>query len=93
MLIDKHKKKNTCLTTNKDTATYTVTITSIKRAYVCVSFIKNGSVQRGYISINNLGIIGLKTGELNNHFSIGDNLNAIITEYSKKFANWIMKIV
>lgn len=87
------QKKNTCLTTNKDTATYTVTITRIKRAYVCVSFIKNGSVQRGYISINNLGIIGLKTGELNNHFSIGDNLNAIITGYSKEFANWIMKIV
>ena len=75
---------------NKDTTIYTVTVEAIRYAYILVSFIKDGSVQHGYISVCNLGIRELDPGDLNKSFSIGDTLNARITGYSRKFSNWFM---
>ena len=75
---------------NKDTTIYTVTVEAIRYAYILVSFIKDGSVQHGYISVCNLGIRELDPGDLNKSFSIGDTLNARITGYSREFSNWFM---
>lgn len=78
---------------SRDTAIYAVTIEDVRYAYILVSFTKDGSIQRGYISINNLGKLALKPGDLNKNFSIGDMLNARITGYSQKFSNWFMIVV
>ena len=77
---------------NRDTAIYTVTVEAIRYAYILVSFMKDGSIQRGYISVRNLGIVELEPGDLNKNFSIGDTLNARITGYSREFSNWFMVV-
>lgn len=77
----------------RDTTIYAVTVEDIRYAYILVSFIKDDSVQRGYISVHNLGILDLEPGDLNKNFSIGDTLNARITGYSREFSNWFMIVV
>lgn len=77
---------------NRDTAIYTVTVEAIRYAYILVSFMKDGSIQRGYISVRNLGIVELEPGDLNKNFSIGDTLNARIAGYSREFSNWFMVV-
>lgn len=93
--VEKHvnrelQKRELSIPANRDTTIYTVTVEAIRYAYILVSFIKDGSVQRGYISVRNLGILELEPGDLNKSFSIGDTINARITGYSRKFSNWIM---
>lgn len=78
---------------NVDKNLYTVTISTIKYAYILVSFIKDHDFQKGYISIGNLGIMGLKPGHLNEYFYVGETLKAIIKGYNPDFSSWIMKIV
>lgn len=87
------KREHSSISASKDTAIYTVTVCAIKYAYILVSFIKDGSAQRGYISIRNLEMAEVKPGTLNEHFSVGDTLNAKIKGFSQEFSNWIMTVV
>lgn len=86
------QKREFDILAHRDTTIYAVTVESIRNAYILVSFIKDGSIQRGYISVRNLGIVELKPGDLNKNFSIGDTLNARITGYSREFSNWFMVV-
>lgn len=92
--IDRRLQKKRFLPmTSKDIATYKVTVDEIRYAYILVSFEKDSSLQRGYISIRHLGGINLEPGNLNSYFSAGDILSAEIIGYNPEYSNWVMSVI
>ena len=90
--IGRKEISKSCYKVTEDTTVYTVTIKKISRAYILVSFQREGSLQNGYISIHNLGISEGKIGQIEKYFTVGDTVYARITGYNRKYSNWLMKI-
>jgi len=73
--------------------TFEATIREIKYRYILVSFEKDGCIQNGYISMNNLGFDSVEEGQLDSLLSVGDSVNVIITGYNQNYSNWYMRVV
>lgn len=71
---------------------FAATIEEIRRRYMLVSFVKDGELQAGYISMNRLGIEGVKEGDLDTYFIVGETVNAVVTGYNEEVGNWYMRV-
>ena len=71
---------------------YSAKITRISYRYVRVEFIKDDTVQEGYISLHNLGTY-VEEGNIRSIFSIGNDLLVEPIHYSPEYSNWYMRVV
>lgn len=70
---------------------YSAKLTEISYRYIRVEFVKDDVVQKGYISLRNLGI-EVEEGTLHSLFRVGDELLVQPINYSSEYSNWYMRI-
>ena len=70
---------------------YSARITRISYRYIRVEFIKDDTVQEGYISLHNLGT-DIEEGSIHSIFSVGEELLVELIRYSPEYSNWYMRV-
>lgn len=72
---------------------YNAVVKNIRYKYLLVSFEKDGIIEEGYISINNLGIIGINPGEIDAYFLKGDEVRIVVRDYNPIYSNWFARVI
>ena len=72
---------------------YNAIVKNIRDKYLLVSFERDGNTEEGYISINNLGIIGINPGEIETYYTRGDKVRIVVRDYNPVYSNWFARIL
>lgn len=94
---DKHIKRSAKKVQNKTLgngqSVFSATIKEVCYSYILVSFTKDGNKQNGFIGVKHLNMSDAKEGSLEEHFKVGDVVNARIGQYDNNYSFWYMDIV
>lgn len=71
---------------------YPAKITKISYRYIRVEFMKDETVQEGYISLRNLGT-KVEEGNIRAVFSVGEELQVSLINYSSEYSNWNLRVL
>ena len=72
---------------------YKATVKDIRYRYILVSFKKDGLVEEGYISINNLGVDGIQEGQIGLYYSEGETITVVMKNFNPAYSNWYMQVL